>query len=159
MVEYLNADMATPQQTDYATGTTNGSNKTETSTARSDANENGWLSFDLSSLPDNAEYNTIVFTPCDLDPQSATAQELFIETGRNKYRNFYAEIWDSFSNQIENVQLNNRFTEVVEKSIARGTVSLGVVAGVDEADRLCEVTGWDSAYRLRLVHDGQQATL
>ena len=50
-----------PQNADYWTGTTNTTAKTETSLVFGTDPEDGWMSFDISAIPDGAEIYSVIF--------------------------------------------------------------------------------------------------
>jgi hypothetical protein len=87
-----------PQSLAYWTGTTDGSSKTDNSEVRGLNSEDGWLMFDISSIPDEATINQVTFygyvnstywpywsaTPLPgLNPLTATASELKSVTEAN----------------------------------------------------------------------------
>ena len=55
-------DTLYPQGADYWTGTCNSSTKTDVSEVRTMSPECGWMTFDISSIPENADILTVDFT-------------------------------------------------------------------------------------------------
>ncbi len=88
-----------PQDTQYWTGTTNGITKTEQSIVRGYNNEDGWMMFDISSIPDGTIIDQIEFhgyvnstnqpdwsiTPMTNNPISAPAGVIYTDINNEAY--------------------------------------------------------------------------
>jgi len=98
-----------PQNADYWTGTTNLSEKTETSLVKGTNPEDGWMSFDISAIPDGAEIYSVMLngftyegykpdwaiTPVLLDPLSSSPADLHADIVAEQEEGYYFAEYDN----------------------------------------------------------------
>lgn len=92
-----------PQNTNYWTGTTNSTSKTQTSLIEAANPEDGWMMFDISAIPDgatiySATFNAYVFerdnpnwsiTPVTNDPLTSSASDLHLDIVSEQSSGYY----------------------------------------------------------------------
>ena len=98
-----------PQNADYWTGSTNTSEKTETSLVKGTEPEDGWMMFDISAIPDGAEIYSVLFngyayegykpdwaiTPVITDPLTSLPADLHADIVEEQDEGFYFAEYDN----------------------------------------------------------------
>ncbi len=154
-----------PQNDNYWTGSCTSSSKTETSLVNAHNDEDGWMKFDVSTIPDGSTINSIEFhgyindnnwpywaiTDVSLDPLTASASDLKsdIETGDYNY------FQDSYNTpngwRVETLEGNANSD--LEAALAQDWFCIGINSTDDNTTYYIEFDGWNEANQPYLVVD------
>jgi hypothetical protein len=173
-VEYLAGNKATatvyPLNANYNTGTTTTSAKTQTSLVKGyPPTENGWMKFDVSSIPDGATINSVVFhgyvsatyypywsiTPVTNDPVTASPSVLYADinaegtTGYYLYRNESS----SFSTGWKTYTLGGNVNTNLAAALAQNWFAIGIMDRDGSTSYYIAFHGWNEANKPYLVID------
>lgn len=173
-VEYLagNKGIATvyPVNASYNTGTTTTSAKTQTSLVKGyPPTENGWMKFDVSSIPDGATINSVEFhgyvsatnypywsiTPVINDPVTAASSVLYADinaegtTGYYLFRNESS----SFSTGWKTYTLGGNVNTNLAAALSQNWFAIGIMDRDNSTSYYIAFHGWNEANKPYLVID------
>ena len=149
-----------PQNSDYWTGTCNSTTKTDISEVRGRDQEDGWLVFDLSSLPNSTSVSSIKFygyvndtywpywslTPMGtIDPRTATASEIKTYVEANSAQGVayvYSDESSSFSAGWHNWTLEPQANIDLQNAISQGWFACGMDSRNNSSSYWIEFDGW-----------------
>jgi len=149
-----------PQSQNYATGTTNANQKTQTSLINSIYPEQGWITFDISGIPDGAtiyatEFNGFVYeryrpdwaiTPVTVDPLSADATALHADIiAEQDVGNYYMRDESNVSYPAGWFRkiLAGTCDADLESALATNQFSLGFAAKYPSTTHFIKFHGWN----------------
>jgi len=149
-----------PQNTDYCTGTTNASEKIKNSLVFGSDPEDGWMSFDISSIPDGAEIYSVVFngyvyerykpdwaiTHVGIDPLTATPADLHDDIVAEQDVGYY------YSRNEQNINLpldwrrymlSGSVSEDLQDALLADKFTIGIANKQPNAFRYIRYQGWN----------------
>ncbi|OQX79920.1 MAG: hypothetical protein B6D61_02775 [Bacteroidetes bacterium 4484_249] len=151
-----------PQNSDYWTGTTNTSSKTETSLAIGTDPEDGWMSFDISAIPDGStiyavSFNGFVYerfrpnwsiTPITSDPVTASASVLHADIVAEQSSGFYFhhdETNITYPIEWRTYMLEGDVCADLQSSLSSDKFSVGIANDYSSYTRYIRFHGWNEA--------------
>ena len=171
-VEYLadNKAIATvyPVNANYNTGTTTTSSKTQTSLVKGyPPTENGWMKFDVSSIPDGATINSVEFhgyvsatyypfwsiTPVTNDPVTATPSVLYADINAEGTTGFYLyqNESSSFTTGWKTYTLGGNVNANLTAALAQNWFAIGIMDRDGSTTYYIAFHGWNEANKPYLV--------
>ena len=154
-------DTVYPQSADYWTGTTDGTTKTDVSEVRGQNTEDGWLMFDISSVPGNAIVDSMRFygyvnftnypfwsaTPLPgLNPLTASAADLKTAISSNSgtaLAYVYANETSTFAIGWHDYLMGNSCNTDFEAALAQGWFAMGMDSRDNSATYYINWDGWN----------------
>ncbi len=154
-------DTLYPQSVDYWTGTCNTTTKTDNSEIRTVSPEIGWMTFDISSIPENAAILSINFngyvndtnypywsaTPMGtIDPVAASASAIYNQVTNNTSQGtayIYSDENSSFSTGWHSYPLGNGAVSDLQNVIGQGWFSVGIDDRDGSATYYINFDGWN----------------
>ncbi len=150
-----------PQSSNDWTGTTNGSTKTQHSLVKGYDNQDGWMKFDISSLPDNAIIDSVVFhgyvnstswpywsiTPLSNDPVTASASELKndITAEENNGYYLYQNEGQNYSTGWKTYTLGGNISQDLENALSQDWFAIGIASRDNSTDYYIVFDGWNES--------------
>ena len=150
-----------PQNSQYWTGTTNGTSKTEPSIVRGHNNEDGWMMFDVTFIPPGTEIDRIEFhafvndtnqpdwsiTPMNNDPLSANASDIYFDINDEAYDPVASYLFlnenTSYSSGWKNHVLGGNAKSDLEIALIQGWFSIGIACRNDNPFNWITFDGWN----------------
>jgi hypothetical protein len=178
--QFNTEDLATvyPQNVNYWTGTTDGATKTQTSLVNGFNIEDGWMVFDVSSIPAGATINSVTFngyvnatswpywsvTPLALNPVTASASDIYAaiaagETQTNAY-SFNNES-SSFTTGWKAYPLGGTVNADLGAALVNGWFAVGIASRDNSSSYYINFDGWNETnkpylqidYTVPVAHD------
>jgi len=159
-----------PISSNYNTGTTDGTTKTQTSLIRGWDDEDGWFKFDVSSIPVGATINSIELygyvnttyypywsaTSLPMDPVASTATEIknWVETNSaigSAY--YYGNELNTFPTGWHNWMLSAQANTDLAAALINGWFAIGMDSRDNSASYYIVFDGWNEANPPYLVVD------
>ena len=158
-----------PANSAYWTGSTNSSTKTQNSLVKGFDTEDGWMKFDISSIPDGATINSIEFhgyvndtnypywaiTPVTHDPVTTDAatlkNDISAEEGSGYY--LYQEESSSYSTGWKVHTLGGTATTDLQNALAQDWFVIGIASTDNSSTYYIDFDGWNEANKPYLVVD------
>ncbi|MCD4790068.1 MAG: C10 family peptidase, partial [Bacteroidales bacterium] len=151
-----------PQNTDYWTGTTNPSSKTETSLVFGTDPEDGWMSFDISAIPDGSTIYAVSFnghvyerhrpnwsiTPVSSDPVTAGAGVLHADIVAEQSSGYYFHHDETNINYPVDwraYMLEGDICADVQSSLSSDKFTVGIANNYLSYTRYIRFDGWNEA--------------
>ncbi len=163
-------DVATvyPQSSNYWTGSTNSTTKTETSLIKGYNTEDGWMVFDVSSIPDGSTINSVTFngyvnatywpywyvTPLSVDPRTASASDVYtaLQSGTTNYYHYGMES-SSFTTGWKAVVLNGSVNADLTSALVNDWFAVGIVSSDNSTTYYINFDGWNETNKPYLEVD------
>ena len=167
-----------PQNVDYWTGTTDGATKTQVSIVDGHNTTDGWMSFDVSSLPVGATINSVTFhgyvsaanwpywsvTPMAVNPVSGAAADIYaaIQAGQDEpIAYLYSNESSSFTTGWHSYLLGSTVNADLGAAIVNGWFAVGISSRDNSATYLITFDGWNETnkpylevdYTVPVAHD------
>lgn len=150
-----------PPSSNYATGSCTDSLFTQTSKIRGFDNQDGWMKFDLSSIPDNASIFSITFhayvdsthfpywslTPVSHDPQTTDVATLNADIVAEANSGYYLRQNETNSYSIgwKTHTLVGTAVADLQNALTRDWFAMGMVSRDDSSDYYIIFDGWNEA--------------
>lgn len=151
-----------PANTDYWTGSTNTTAKTQTSLVMGTDPEDGWMSFDASAIPDGAEiyavsFNGFVFerykpnwsiTPVNSDPLTTGAAALHADIVAEQTSGYYYHRDESNINypiDWRTYMLSGDVNADLQASLITDKFTVGIANDYSSSSRYIRFHGWNEA--------------
>ncbi len=169
-------DTLHPQSVDYWTGTCNSTSKTDNSEIRTVSPELGWMTFDISSIPENAEILSVDFngyvnatnypywsaTPMGgIDPVTGSASSIFNQVSNNSSQGtayIYSDENSSFTTGWHSYPMENGAASDLQSTISQGWFSIGIDDRDGSATYFINFDGWNEDNPPYLVVNYQYVT-
>ncbi len=169
-------DSLYPQSIDYWTGTCNSTSKTDVSEIRTVLPEIGWMTFDISSIPENAEIISIDFngyvnatnypywsaTPMgSVDPLTASASAIYAQVSGNTGQSeayIYSDESSSFGTGWHTYEMGNGAVTDLQNAISQGWFSIGIDDRDGSTTYYINFDGWNEDNPPFLVVNYQYVT-
>lgn len=154
-------DTLYPQSVDYWTGTCSSTAKTDISEVRTVMPELGWMTFDISSIPENADILSIDFngyvnatnypywsaTPMGtIDPVTGSASAIYNQISNNSSQStayIYSDESSSFSTGWHAYPMGNGAVSDLQSAISQGWFSIGIDDRDGSATYFINFDGWN----------------
>jgi hypothetical protein len=171
-VEYLAGNKGTatvyPINANYNTGTTTTSAKTQTSLVKGyPPTENGWMKFDVSSIPDGATINSVEFhgyvsatnypywsiTPVTNDPVTATSSVLYTDINSEGSSGYYLyrDEASTFTTGWKTYTLGGNVNTNLAAALAQNWFAIGIMDRDNSTSYYIAFHGWNEANKPYLV--------
>jgi len=152
-----------PQAFDYWTGSTNSTTKTQISLVDARNTTDGWMKFDLSSIPDTSNILSVTFhgyvnstnwpywsiTPMALDPVSETAANVYsaIQSGDDPGTAYlYSDEASSYTTGNKTYALvEGNILSDINNSLSNGWFAVGISSRDNSATYFITFDGWNEA--------------
>jgi hypothetical protein len=150
-----------PLAQDYGTGSCTSTDKTDVSEVRGHDLEDGWMMFDLSPLPANAQITGVHFhgyvndtyypywnvTPLDVDPRIADAATLHNDICAEGLSGYYLRQVEAatYSSGWKHHLLGGTAAADLQSAIAQGWFAVGICSTDDSPTWYIEFDGWNEA--------------
>ncbi|MDP8268979.1 MAG: C25 family cysteine peptidase [Candidatus Tenebribacter davisii] len=149
-----------PTSSDYWSGSTTSSTKTDNSEARAyGGGESGWIMFDVSPIPDDAAINSIVFnfyvndtnypywstTPVSNDPVTTSASTLYADVIAEEdtdYYNYQNEA-SSYATGLKSLVLGGGANTDLFNKLSNDWFAIGLSSRDSDPTYYLEVDGWN----------------
>jgi|SRR5690554_1312344 len=152
--------IVSPQSVDYWTGSATSSAKTQVSLINGYDTEDGWVKFDISSIPDNVLVTSLVFhgyvnetnwpywsiTPLPLDPVTTDAATLISTITANEVENLaysYNNEGSSFSTGWKEYVLGGTAVEDFQAALTNDWFAVGIASRDNSTTYYVKLDGWD----------------
>ena len=158
-----------PVSSDYWTGSTDGSTKTQNSLVKGFNTEDGWMKFDITSIPDGATINSVKYygyvngtdypywsiTPLSNDPVTADASTLHNDITAEEDSGYYLyqNESSSFSTGWHNYTLGGSVTNDLQNALAQDWFAIGIASRDNSTTYYINFDGWNEANKPYLVID------
>jgi hypothetical protein len=159
-----------PTNSNYNTGTTNGTTKTQVSMVRGWDDEDGWFKFDVSSIPVGATINSVELyayvnetyypywsaTSLPIDPVASTASEIrtWVEAhSENGTAYYYGNESSSFPTGWHNWMLSTQANTDLETALLNGWFAVGMDSRDNSTSYYIVFDGWNESNPPYLVVD------
>jgi len=143
----------------YWTGSTTSSSKTQNSQVRAIDSEDGWMSFDISSIPTGYIIDSIVFhayvdstdypywsiTPVSSNPLTASAFTLSTDISAEEDAGYYyhGDEISTFPTGWKSIRLNGNANSDFTSAISGGKFSVGICSRDNDPDYYIIFDGWN----------------
>ena len=169
-------DTLYPQSVDYWTGTCNTTTKTDNSEIRTVSPEIGWMTFDISSIPENAAILSINFNGYvnstnypywsaapmgNIDPVTASASAIYNQVTNNTSQGtayIYSDESSSFAPGWHSYPLENGAVSDLQNVIGQGWFSVGFDDRDGSATYYINFDGWNEPNHPYLVVNYEYVT-
>ncbi len=169
-------DTLYPQSVDYWTGTCNSSTKTDISEVRTMSPECGWMTFDISLIPGNAEILSIDFngyvnatnypywsaTPMgSVNPVTENGAAIFSQVSNNAVQSaayIYSDESSSFEVGWHSYEMGNGAVTDLQAAIAQGWFAIGIYDRDFSSTYYINFDGWNESNHPYLVVNYQYVT-
>ncbi|MCD4818337.1 MAG: S8 family serine peptidase [Candidatus Cloacimonetes bacterium] len=155
---------------DYNSGSCTTTEKTETSLIKGFDDEDGWMKFDISSIPANATINSATFngyvndtyypywsiTPVSCDPISEEASILYEDINSEQFIDYYlfSNEDNEFSTGWKNLPLNNDAIYDLQQAIStQDWFAIGIVGRDADPQYFINFDGWNEPNKPYLTID------
>ncbi len=158
-----------PQNANDWTGTTDGNTKLEHSLVKGYNNQDGWMKFDVSSIPDGVTINSIEFhgyvnatywpywsiTPLSVDPVTATASELYSDINGEIDSGYYLHSNESqsFATGWHVYTLVGNANQDLQNALSSDYFAMGIASRDNSTQYYIYFDGWNETNRPYLVVD------
>ena len=159
--------IVSPQGSDYWTGTCTSSAKTDASEVRGYNIEDGWMKFDISSIPDAAIITSVEFhgyvndtyypywsiTPVSNDPVITGAEILHADIVAEAYYGYYLYRYESgsYSTGWKGHTLVGTAATDIQISLSQDWFAIGIVSRISSTMRYINFDGWHQSHPPYLV--------
>ncbi len=169
-------DTLYPQSVDYWTGTCNSSAKTEVSTIKTVSPELGWMTFDISSIPEDAEILSLSFngyvnatyypywsaTPMGtVDPVSGNAAAIYNQVSNNADEGtayIYSDETSSFTTGWHSYPMESGAAPDLQNALGQSWFSIGIFDRDVSTTYYINFDGWSEAHPPYLIVSYQYVT-
>jgi photosystem II stability/assembly factor-like uncharacterized protein len=151
-----------PMSTDYWTGATDGTNKTETSLVKGIDTQDGWFKFDISTIPDGVTIDSVRFygyvnetnwpywsgTPLNIDPVSSSAADVYdtIQAGiESEVAYIYANESSGFSPGWHNYLMSSSAVTDLQTALTQDWFAMGMASRDDDSTYFLIFDGWNES--------------
>jgi hypothetical protein len=158
-----------PFNTNYATGSTTSSSKTQTSLIKGYDTEDGWMKFDISAIPDGSVINSVVFhgyvnytyypywsiTPLSNDPVTADASTLSADITAEEDSGYYLhqDEGSDYSTGWKEYTLEGNITTDLHNALAQDWFAIGISSRDNSTSYYIYFDGWNEANKPYLEID------
>lgn len=148
-----------PLSVDYGTGTCTTAAKTDVSEVRGHDQEDGWMMFDLGSLPSDAQITAVTFhgyvnetiypywnvTPLDVDPRTADAATLYSDITAESLSGYYLRQVEtsSYAPGWKHHQLGGAILSDLQSAFSQGWFAMGICSTDNSSNWFIEFDGWN----------------
>ncbi len=150
-----------PQSVNYWTGTCNSTSKTEISKIRTVTPELGWMTFDISLIPENAEILSIDFngyvnatnypywsaTPmANIDPVTGSASAIYNQVSTTSGQStayIYSDESSTFGTGWHSYEMGNSAVSDLQNAISQGWFAIGIHDRDGSATYFINFDGWN----------------
>jgi M6 family metalloprotease-like protein len=172
-IAYVSRERATvnvyPTNSNYWTGSCTSSSKTETSYARGYSTQDGWMKFNVSSIPVGSTINSVTFkgyvystkypywsiTPVHNDPVTTAASTLNADivaeqtSGNYLQRNETSTYATGWKTHVLGGAVNTN----LKNALAQGWFAIGIVSRDNSTSYYINFHGWNNTYKPYLIVD------
>ncbi len=169
-------DTLYPQNADYWTGTCSSTSKTDVSEVRTKSPECGWMTFDISSIPENAEILSVDFsgyvndthypywsaTPMgSVNPVTANGGTIFSQVSGNTGTGtayIYSDESSTFAPGWHSYEMGNNAAADLQSAIPQGWFSMGIYDRDFSTTYYINFDGWNETNQPYLIVSYQYVT-
>ncbi len=148
-----------PANSNYSTGSCNASTKTENSLVKGHNDEDGWMKFDISSIPSDAVIDSVVFygyvydtnypwwsvTPLEHDPVTTDANTLNADIVNEATSGYYLyrNEGSSYSTGWKQYTLGGNVVTDLTNAISQGWFAIGIATRDNSTSYYIDFHGWN----------------
>lgn len=149
-----------PQNVDYWTGTTDGVSKTQVSLVEGSGTKDGWMCFDVSSIPAGATISSVIFhgyvnatyypywsiTPMQVNPVAGSAADIYNAIQVGQYQNLaylFSNETSSYTAGWKSYLLAGNVLSDLEEALVNGWFAVGISSRDNDPAYFITYDGWN----------------